>query len=200
MLPVVLIVLKRGEVGGFPNVHKSCQSERKEGRALNVSPAARRFGQLLKDYRKNLGLSQRSLAAFLEVDESTIARMEAGTRKPPRSVGFYEKLRQVPGLTEEEIQTLLQTSDAPRWLVPERGAAEETEQAGIRSRVASVEGGPKIRLIYEPDPTGIKLTDEELEVLKEIVAEDVELFLKRKKRMYAQSELVGSGSGPDIGD
>src|SRR5437667_227400 len=77
--------------------------------------SAQRFGAVFRAYRVKLGLSQRRMAALLEVAESTVARIEAGTRKPPRQHSFYERLRAVPGLSEADVAALLSTGAAPRW-------------------------------------------------------------------------------------
>jgi transcriptional regulator with XRE-family HTH domain len=84
------------------------------------------FGQLLRDFRQRVNLSQRRLAALLGVDESTVARIEVGARKPPRNLEFYEKLRTVPGITEAEVAALLNTDNAPRWL--KHGQPQPTSQ------------------------------------------------------------------------
>jgi transcriptional regulator with XRE-family HTH domain len=55
-------------------------------RFLNYMPFApgRSLPERLRVRRRNLGLSQRELARMLEVDESTLARWERGTRQPVR--------------------------------------------------------------------------------------------------------------------
>lgn len=84
--------------------------------------AALSFGLRLRALRERGGHSQREYARYLHVDDSTIARIELGTRKPPRDVAFYERLRDIPDLTDEDIVGLLRTSDAPRWLIKDSAA------------------------------------------------------------------------------
>lgn len=86
-----------------------------------------RFGELLKQYREELGLTQRTLAMFLGVDASTIARVEAGTRLPPKDVGFYHGLRDVPGLDESHVRALMSTVDAPRLVTPDNAPLSPTD-------------------------------------------------------------------------
>ena len=142
------------------------------------------FGGLLRDYRERMNLSQRTLAGIVDVDDSTIARIEAGTQKPPRDISFYERLRQVPELTEPEIAALLKTDDAPRWLVGDRDADNKRSNTTLRSTMA-VEGGVQINLLVHANPD--EFTEDELEAMKEILRIDLELclgdFLRHRDRL-----------------
>src|SRR5918992_4610281 len=81
-----------------------------------MTTSTTKFGKLLQAFRKREGLSQLKLAALLGIDDSTVNRIEAGTRKPPRDPRFYQKLREVPGFTDNDIARLMSTEDAPPWL------------------------------------------------------------------------------------
>jgi transcriptional regulator with XRE-family HTH domain len=67
-------------------------------RFLDYIPFAqgRSLPERLRVSRRTLGLSQRELARRLDVDESTLARWERGTRRP--SEALLDRLRTVLGL------------------------------------------------------------------------------------------------------
>jgi transcriptional regulator with XRE-family HTH domain len=140
-----------------------------------------RFGKLLQAIRKRVGLSQSKLAAYLNIDDSTITRMEAGTRKPPRDPGFFDKLRQVPGFTETDIAQLLSTEDSPRWLAQIRhGTTPEPISAQPRQIIKEEY---RVTVIVEVDPTGrsedeVKKSKERVEHLGSLVEKNTEWLLE----------------------
>ena len=161
-------------------------------KAMESQSTALAFGLLFKSYREELGHSQRKLARLLDVDESTIARIETGTRKPPRKVEFYERLRKVPGLTEAKIASLLETDDAPRWLVAQRDTVAK-EDTAVRSAIASG-SGVRVSIVLQANNSELALTDKELDTLKNLVKEDVEqvlanFFERRAKRAELAQRL-----------
>lgn len=124
-----------------------------------------RFGKLLQAFRKRVGLSQPKLAAYLQVDDSTINRIEAGTRKPPRDPRFYERLKEIPGFTETDIAQLMGTEDAPPWLaVIRHGTTPEPISAHPRQIIKE---GYRVTITVDVDPTGH--SEDEIEQLKEKV-------------------------------
>jgi transcriptional regulator with XRE-family HTH domain len=140
-----------------------------------------RFGKLLQAIRKRVGLSQSKLAAYLNIDDSTITRMEAGTRKPPRDPGFFDKLRQVPGFTETDIAQLLSTEDSPRWLaVIRHGTTPEPITAHPRQIIKE---GYRVTVTVDVDPTGlseeeVKKSKERVEHLGNLVEQNAEWVLE----------------------
>jgi transcriptional regulator with XRE-family HTH domain len=124
-----------------------------------------KFGKLLQAFRKRERLSQLKLALYLGVDDSTINRIEAGTRKPPRNPDFYQKLREVPGFTDNDIALLMSTEDSPPWLAEIR---HRTTPAPISSQPRQViKARYRVTVTVEVDPTG--LSEEEAKPLKEKV-------------------------------
>jgi transcriptional regulator with XRE-family HTH domain len=123
------------------------------------------FGKLLQAFRKREGLSQIKLAALLGIDDSTVNRIEAGTRKPPRDPRFYQKLREVPGFTDNDIARLMSTEDAPPWLAEIRHG---TTPAPISSQPRQVvKARYTVTVTVDVDPIG--LSEEEVRQLKEKV-------------------------------
>lgn len=97
------------------------------------------FGRVFKQLRIRSGLSQNKVAAILEVDSSTIARLEAGTRKPPRAAGFYDRLKDLPGVLEYDLEMLLNTDQAPRWFADRRSEKlSSSKSLGTATDSASV--------------------------------------------------------------
>jgi transcriptional regulator with XRE-family HTH domain len=140
-----------------------------------------RFGKLLQAIRKRVGLSQSKLAAYLNIDDSTITRMEAGTRKPPRDPGFFDKLRQVPGFTETDIAQLLGTEDSPRWLAQIRhGTTPEPISAHPRQIIKE---GYRVTITVDVDSSGhsedeIKQLKEKVEYVGGVVEKNTEWVLE----------------------
>ncbi len=131
------------------------------------------FGELFRDLRTRGKLSQRKVAGVLGLAESTIARIEAGTRKPPRDASFYEGLRNIPGFTEPEIAALLRTGNAPRWLI-----GNSADQDIPRIILEAPQG---IRLFVYDDKNVLK--PEEMNIIKEdlnLLVND--LFQRRIRR------------------
>jgi transcriptional regulator with XRE-family HTH domain len=77
-------------------------------------PATSRFGRLLRDIRKQAGLSQRTLAASLCVDRSLISRIETGRINPPLDSPFYDRLRAVSGFSVTDITLLREAAGADK--------------------------------------------------------------------------------------
>lgn len=127
-----------------------------------MTTSTMKFGKLLQSFRKREGLSQLKLAAYLGVDDSTVNRMEAGTRKPPRDPRFYQKLREVPGFTEADIARLLSTEDAPPWLAEIRHGTTPPPLSGQPRQV--IKERFTITLAVDVDTSG--LSEEEIEQLK----------------------------------
>lgn len=143
-----------------------------------------RFGQLLKRYREGLRLTQRVVADLLGVDTSTIARVESGTRKPPRDAAFYERLRDVPGLDEQHVQALLATPDAPRLVVPDEQEDTGPARPLPRVEIASV-GGVQIALELRGDTS--EFTEDELERVLRSARETTEVLLDRLAERSARA-------------
>jgi len=155
-----------------------------------------KFGNLLRAFRKREGLSQTKLAAHLGVDDSTINRIEAGTRKPPRDPRFYQKLREVPGFTEEDIVRLLATENAPPWLAEIRhGATPEPISAHPRQIIKE---GYRVTIIVEVDPTGrsedeVKKSKERVEHLGSLVEKNTEWVLEAFTDLETKRTKLMSG-------
>lgn len=141
--------------------------------------APRRFGQLLKKYREDLGLTQRTVADLLGVDTSTIARVESGARKPPRDAAFYHYLHDIPGLDDEHIQALLATEDAPELVVRDRSGSDAPPKPLPRVRIASA-GGVQIALEMRGDLG--KFAEEDLDRVLRSAKETTEVLLTRLGR------------------
>ncbi len=66
-----------------------------------------RFGELLREYRRRAGLSQKALAGKAGYHPSYINRLERGKRMPPRQYGTIQDLSAALQLTHEESNALL---------------------------------------------------------------------------------------------
>lgn len=160
------------------------------------------FGQLLKRYRIDLGLSQRRLAEILGVDGSMIARIESGDREPPKRPEFYARLRDVPGLAEAEVTALMAAEGAPaeawRDLV-DSGANAAADRSVPRARlgVASHEG---IRVALHLEADANELDEDEIDGLRQVMTAEMELFLRQFLRSRQERlERLGKVSTVDQG-
>lgn len=150
------------------------------------------FGHLLRTYRERLGLSKRQLARMLGKSVSTIARIEDGTMKPPRDAEFYQRLREVPGLTNEEVDELLQTDAVPPIFIAP-GEAPEPYSHKItygHNQATSVDvrvGGLLLTISLEASANPAIFTEAEVRAAMEIAKADVEWciqdWLRRKTRL-----------------
>lgn len=127
------------------------------------------FGQQFKALRTREGLSQRRIAALLGVHDTTIARIEAGARKPPRNLSFYERLLTVPGFTKEDIvNDLFRTRNGPRWF-------DQAESENNENTIVSA-GGFEYQVRLRTAPTG--LPPEKIEQVGQLVKTEIELCLR----------------------
>jgi transcriptional regulator with XRE-family HTH domain len=78
-------------------------------RFLDHTPFApgRSLPERLRVRRRTLGLSERELARTLDVDESTLARLERGTRRP--SEVLLDRLRTV---LDSRLRSALRSTDS----------------------------------------------------------------------------------------
>ncbi|MBC7252330.1 MAG: helix-turn-helix domain-containing protein, partial [Anaerolineae bacterium] len=65
------------------------------------------FGNLLREYRRRQGVSQKELAERIGYHPSYVNRLERGTRPPPRQYDTIHSMASALGLTQEETDTLL---------------------------------------------------------------------------------------------
>ncbi len=141
----------------------------------NAGDAGATFGRLLRRQRERVGLSQRALAAQLGVAESTIARIEAGTRKPPRENSFYDRLREVREFTESDVEALLNSGDAPRWRYNDSSANGAGEGNDPIADVASTQG---LHVEFRLHPTAeLEFTEDDLDRVREILRQEMEMCL-----------------------
>jgi transcriptional regulator with XRE-family HTH domain len=141
-----------------------------------------RFGKLLRDLRRREKLSQIKLAALLGVDDSTINKLEAGSRKPPRDPKFYGRLREVPGFTESEITLLLQAAEyAPAWL--SQSTRDTTQQQTIE------ELGVTLNVTLQA--ATMNLNDDDVDELRGLVEKDLRSLLHHfMHRKYERDKIL----------
>jgi transcriptional regulator with XRE-family HTH domain len=142
---------------------------------------ARRFGDRLRAFRNRQGISQRRLAQLLGVNESTISRIEGGSRRPPRSAEFYNRLRALPGLGNDEFEGLLRSSGVPYWPSGDRLRDESAWAVAVAARDGLV---VEVRL----HAGGSVRSDEDREQLLEMLRTDVQLCLRDYRRELARAE------------
>lgn len=75
------------------------------------------FGETAKDLRYIFDLSQRAVSAQLGIDVTTLSRIEAGNRLPPRKPEFYQKFQAIFNLTPAQYERMfgyeLKKNDEP---------------------------------------------------------------------------------------
>lgn len=142
---------------------------------------------MLGRYLYREGLSQRSAARYLEVNESTVARIVFGSRNPPSDDRqFYENLATIPGLNRAEVGELLKAR------LPVLGLTK-TELATLEDRYRGRFPPPtKGRLTTITTPQGFEfnlrvinnaagLSDEDLEVLGDVIRIEAEMVLRQEE-------------------
>jgi transcriptional regulator with XRE-family HTH domain len=190
----------RGEGGGLELAELGHQSWHDSGLSALRQEATRaeasspqRFGQLLRMYRKELGLSQRVLADILGVDTSTIARVESGTRNPPRDADFYRHLHDIPGLEQAHIQALLATEDAPQLVVPPAPSQAPPPKPLPKVEIASL-GDLQVTLTLGGNTA--EFPEEELQRVLRSAKETTEVLLRRLSQRSAKPPRCGPSSKP----
>jgi transcriptional regulator with XRE-family HTH domain len=94
-------------------------------------------------------LTQTQLGEIVGKTQSKIAKLETGAQRPPRDAAFYQRLRQVKGVTDYEVQLLLQASGAPVLLV-ERVFPEMAEAAAPPRITVQLAPGVAIAVYADP--------------------------------------------------
>jgi transcriptional regulator with XRE-family HTH domain len=133
-----------------------------------------KFATLFHEKRIREGLSQRKVASILQVDESTIARLEAGTRKPPRDPEFYARLRDIPGFTDEDVVGLLHAEDTPRWVAELQHMPNPKPVTSEPQEVAVA--GIKATFTLEVDEN--RFPPEKIEYVGEMIKRDINLCIR----------------------
>jgi transcriptional regulator with XRE-family HTH domain len=153
-----------------------------------MSTPAARFGKLLRDLRKREEMSQIKLASLLGVDDSTINKMESGSRRPPREPKFYERLREVPGFSESDITLLLEAAEyAPAWL------SDLNQGKAARKKKPQPQTVDKLGVTvdFTVKAKAIDVSDEDLNLLSELLKKDVEAFVELYlKHKWGQAKLL----------
>lgn len=107
------------------------------------------FGQLIKAIRLQKQMSQKALAGVLEIDQSYLAAVESGRRKPPKPPQFGLLLDAI--CTSEAQRTLL--AEAAEYFDLRRGAGQLNREDKL-SIVKLIEmlpmlGTDEVRALYE---------------------------------------------------
>ena len=92
-------------------------------------------GENIRRLREKAGFTQGSLARFMQVDQSTVSKIESGDRS--LSVGMLEKLAALFGVTAEQMDS--EGAVIPEFSFAFRGSdlsAEEMEAIAAVNRIA----------------------------------------------------------------
>lgn len=142
----------------------------KVGFPENVMPASTstQFGNLLREFRQRVGLSQLQLADYLAISKSNVSKLETGVSYPPQDPQFYDRLRAVPGFSDTDIMLLREAAEVDK----------STEV--VRSSLAVIEGD---KAVLDDSASALltdfaqKLIDEKVKTHQKI-AEAIEKSLK----------------------
>ncbi len=124
------------------------------------------------------------------VAHSTLSQIEFGKRKPPhtkKGSQFLDKLKELPGITEEELRALLASKDVPQWLT--QNNPSQHEQQLTRNFVAASVPGIRVAMYFDLDPNTVPLEDQK--DLTELVRHEVQLNLKGYLRQKEEMAKMG---------
>lgn len=145
------------------------------------------FGRVLREWRHRVGVTQSDVAGHLEVDISTVARVESGKRRPPRQARFYDLLPSLPGITDADIARLLKAPDAPR-LLTEIAQRPGIDASPVPEPTIASAGGLDLKVEVVSNSTN--LTESQLERLRDIVKTDVEVCVLDCLRRWSAAGLA----------
>ena len=76
-----------------------------------------KFVDVLKEIKSASGrsLTWQQLHTYTGIKRSTWKSLVNGQLPPPRTLDFFERVKQLPGVTEEHIERLLKSSEVPNW-------------------------------------------------------------------------------------
>lgn len=155
------------------------------------NPAAEQLGAQLLTLRKRLSKSQRQMASYLDIHDSTWARMEMGILKP-RSWDFFERLKQIPGVTESDVQRLRTAADLPP--IFEGGAVQ---QVHAQTEAHAAAGGFSATVALAASPmTGAD--EAEVAQLKSVVEGYLSLLLQNYVRERAEARDHARTAAEDV--
>ena len=86
------------------------------------------LGQLLKSKREAKGLLLRQVAAFLDIDQAILSKIEKGNRKPSRE--NIEKLAQILEVDREQLMVQFLSEKIAYEIADERCALQALQVAG----------------------------------------------------------------------
>lgn len=136
------------------------------------------FGEILRGYRQRVNLSQEKFAQLLGVASSTLSRIEGGGRRAPRAVSFYERLRSIPGITEDDVHTLLSSHDSPYWFIADIESQEEQPEA----QLVITYGGYRVNLKIVGSMLG-ETGDHLQDLLSQVVRVSLKIHLRKRRKM-----------------
>ncbi len=89
------------------------------------------FGELLRQYREEAGLSQNALARAAGIDPTSLNRAERGKQGPPRKATLIKLVRALGwSLTDERAQRLFAAAERPDGVAPMPPATLPAPQRG----------------------------------------------------------------------
>jgi transcriptional regulator with XRE-family HTH domain len=117
-----------------------------------ISGLKNSFGSLLREIRKQAGLSQRQFADYVAISKSKVSKLETGRSAPPQDPQFYDMLRAVPGFSDSDITLLWEAhevdesasallADFAQKLIEEKAKAHQkiAEAIGISLKIRAAE-------------------------------------------------------------
>ena len=127
-----------------------------------IIPSPKELVESLRMIQAKAGVNQKEMAETLGIGTSMLSKVFSGTRRPPSDIGFYTNLRNLPNITEEDLNL---------WTIP--GSALWGKQE-FRAQARPVEG---INFAIYADPK--VLDDEEVTFLRDEVSEAIRGVIER---------------------
>ena len=77
------------------------------------------YAEQFRILRDKTGLDPKSFGEQTGLTEEKVVGIEAEEVSPPRKVTFYESLSTLPNVIQQDVDSLLASQGAPRWLAVE---------------------------------------------------------------------------------
>lgn len=100
------------------------------------------FAEVMREIQSASGkrLTWQQMSTITLISRSALRKIVKGELAPPRSLEFIERVRRLPGVTNDHIERLLQVADASNWLALASHHFREGEESEHTAEILAAGG------------------------------------------------------------